>query len=85
MVDASPYGAGAVLQQEDINGKRYVCRYECKSFSDRERRYPQIMRTLLGSQNLVADAISRDPQFENKNSEHLIENNKVSTGFEKGE
>ncbi|OMJ21136.1 Retrovirus-related Pol polyprotein from transposon [Smittium culicis] len=143
-IDASPYGAGAVLQQEDIDGNRYVCRYESKSFSERERRYPQIKRELLalklmvkklklylygthftietdaksllymlnkidlpndtaarwisylqlfdfeighikGSHNVVADALSRDPQFENKIKEYIVENKSVFVRLDKDE
>ena len=45
--DASPYGSGWMLGQEDENGNRYACRFGAKTFNDRERRYGQIKRELL--------------------------------------
>ncbi|OMJ18039.1 Retrovirus-related Pol polyprotein from transposon, partial [Smittium culicis] len=52
-VDASPVGAGAVLSQEDENGIRYACRYESYTFNERERKYPQVKRELLGLKVMV--------------------------------
>ncbi|OMJ22168.1 Retrovirus-related Pol polyprotein from transposon, partial [Smittium culicis] len=52
-VDASPVGAGAVLGQENPDGTRNACRYESYTFSERERRYPQVKRELLALKIMV--------------------------------
>ncbi|OLY80705.1 Transposon Ty3-G Gag-Pol polyprotein [Smittium mucronatum] len=50
---ASPVGAGAVLSQEDEKGTRHPCRYESYTFNERERKYPQVKRELLGLKVMV--------------------------------
>ncbi|OMJ26656.1 Retrovirus-related Pol polyprotein from transposon [Smittium culicis] len=52
-VDASPVGAGAVLQKCDKNGNRFVIRYESHTSNDRERRYAQIKRELYAVKMMV--------------------------------
>ncbi|OMJ17406.1 Retrovirus-related Pol polyprotein from transposon, partial [Smittium culicis] len=51
--DASPVGAGGVLQQEDDNGDRKPCRFESYCFSARERRYSQIKRELFAMMKII--------------------------------
>ena len=57
--DASPYGSGWMLGQEDEDGRRYACRFGSKTFNDRERRYGQIKRELLG----VCHALKRERHY----------------------
>ena len=57
--DASPFGSGWMLGQEDEDGNRYACRYGSKTFNDRERRYGQIKRELLG----VCHALKRERHY----------------------
>ena len=57
--DASPYGSGWMLGQEDKEGRRYACRYGSKTFNDRERRYGQIKRELLA----VCHALKRECHY----------------------
>ncbi|OMJ16744.1 Transposon Tf2-11 polyprotein, partial [Smittium culicis] len=52
-VDASPVGAGGVLQQEDEKGDRKPCRFESYCFSARERRYSQIKRELFAMMKII--------------------------------
>ena len=52
-VDASPVGCGAVLGQNDADGRRYVCRYESYRSNERERGYPQVKRELFGLKVMV--------------------------------
>ena len=40
--EASSYGMGATLQQEESNGNRKVVAYASRSMTDCESRYPQI-------------------------------------------
>ena len=46
--DASPFGSGWMLGQEDGDGHRYACQYGAKTFNDRERRYAQIKANCSG-------------------------------------
>ena len=45
--DASPYGSGWMLGQEDKDGRHYTCHFGAKTFNNRERQYAQIKRELL--------------------------------------
>lgn len=45
--DASKYASGAVLTQEDPNGKRHPCAFISKTFSPTEQNYPIYDRELL--------------------------------------
>ena len=57
--DASPYGSGWMLGQDDENGRRFACRYGSKTFNERERRYSQIKRELLS----VCHALKRERHY----------------------
>ena len=45
--DASSYGLGATLQQEEGNGNRKVVAYESRSMTDCESRYAKIEKEAL--------------------------------------
>jgi transposase InsO family protein len=46
--DASKYASGAVLMQDDLNGKTHPCAFYSQSFSPAERNYHVYERELLG-------------------------------------
>ena len=57
--DASPFGSGWMLGQEDEQGRRFACRYGAKTFNEREQRYSQIKRELLA----VVHALKKERHY----------------------
>ncbi|OMJ15768.1 Retrovirus-related Pol polyprotein from transposon [Smittium culicis] len=45
-VDSSPVGTDVILRQENSGGTQNTRRYEIYTFSEREKRYPQVKREL---------------------------------------
>ncbi|OLY78994.1 Retrovirus-related Pol polyprotein from transposon 412, partial [Smittium mucronatum] len=75
-IDGSPIGAGAVLQQEDKTGARYVCRYESKAFSERERRDPSFeINTRVQSVKAQDNFIDPENDVKLKKVYDLLSNN----------
>jgi len=48
-VDTSPIAIGWAIGQDDVDGKRFAIRFGARILTDRQRRYPQVKRELLGA------------------------------------
>jgi hypothetical protein len=48
-VDTSPIAIGWAIGQDDVEGQRFVIRLGARILTDRQRRYPQVKRELLGA------------------------------------
>ena len=49
IVDTSPSTIGWAIDQDDVKKRKFAIRFRARILTDRQRKYPQVKRELLGT------------------------------------